>query len=561
MTVFHLKNRNMPAEAFAELKNILTYEITERKCKVMRRNEGAITLEFAVDSRMKADSYRVVKKEDGSYVVSANTTVTVFAGVGRFLVLSVFDGKGGFTPAACPISHKMKKSIRGIYLATHFYNFHHNAPIELECRHVLEQALRGFNAVMLCLAPQHYTSFETPEALEMIARLKQQLAIAKKIGMSTALVGFSNTGFSDFKNAAQFKMDESGRYQRDITAEFLTEVCPSLPAGYEEIEDLQRQFLSAFRDTDLDYIYLWPWDEGGCLCEKCYPWTTNGFMKCADMVRRILKEYGMKTQLCISTWHFGNQMPGEWENFWKHLAAGEYSWAPYVMVSFQSTKPDNVLRDNAIPEGVKFVDFPEISMQNPAKPWGGYGATPFPMYLNNLEEYTGYLNDGGYLYSEGIYEDVNKFICAGFYCGYYTDANEAMRDYFRFEFGIEDREAQNELIRASELMETTHRKNFSAPADGTPWTFGPRFGNPVPETKRIIDRIDKTVGKAWKNSWKWRLYVIRANVEAEIINSWRRDGTLTLKNSEIAQKYLRELWDISCCCEKTKLAVYVPVGK
>ena len=271
MTVFHFINRNLPAPAFEELKKILTEQVTDRRCKVMRRCENAVNIEFAVDRRMKADSYRVVKKDDGRYVVSANDTVTVFAGAGRFLVLSLFDGKGGFIPAECPISHKMKKRVRGIYLATHFYNFHHNAPIELECRHVLEQALRGYNSVMLCLAPQHYTSFNTPEAQDMIARLKQQLSIAKKIGMSTAMVGFSNTGFSNFVNAAQTELDDSGRYQRKITAEFVTEVCPSDPAGYAEIEDLQRQFLGAFRDTDLDYIYLWPWDEGGCLSKNAIP--------------------------------------------------------------------------------------------------------------------------------------------------------------------------------------------------------------------------------------------------------------------------------------------------
>ena len=284
-------------------------------------------------------------------------------------------------------------------------------------------------------------------------------------------------------------------------------------------------------------------------------------MKCADMVRRIMKEYGMKTQLCISTWHFGNQMAGEWDNFYKHLAAGEYSWAPYVMTAFQSGKPCDVIKKNGIPDGVKLVDFPEISMQNPAKPWGGYGATPFPMYLTSLEEFTGEYNDGGYLYSEGIYEDVNKYICADFYCGYTRNANDALREYFRYEFGLTDSAAQSELIRASELMELTHRKNFSAPADGSPWSFGPRNPTPIPETKRIIDKIDPMIGKAWRNSWKWRLYVIRANVEYEMIMDWLKNGTWTLKNSETAQKYLRELWDISCCCEKTKLAVYVPVGK
>jgi len=561
MTSFFIKNRSLPAEGFAELKKILRSEIEKHGGRISGRREGSLILSVGIDHRLAEDSFRIAPEGNRSYSVSATSLINCFAATGHFLRSGSFDREGNFTPPSSEISHRMKKPVRGIYLATHFYNYHHSSPAAEEERYIAEQALRGFNSVMFCLAPQHYTSFTEPAALEMIERLKMQIRFSKKLGMSTAFVGFSNTGFSNYskKYAAQIEPDGSGRYARPITAEFITEVCPSTDGGMKEIERLEREFLSAFAGCDIDYLYIWPYDEGGCLCEKCYPWSTNGFMKTAELLKRLMKEYGMKTKPCISTWHFGAQLDGEWDIFYKHLSTGEYDWAEYIMTCFQSGRVPGVIMKNGVPDGVKFVDFPEISMQNPASPWGGRGATPFPMYLDACEKNCGHLMQGGYLYSEGIYEDVNKFIVAGYYSGLYKSAPEALRAYAAYEFGIDDPVILCEFVNMCNLMEASHKYTATFREDA-PSTFVPRYATPMYAEYDSMKIIDQVIPASLKNGWKWRIFVIRASIDRILLKTWSETGLFTLKDSPEAQKLLSELDSIYYVSEKTKSCVLPPLG-
>ncbi len=561
MTVFHPVNSNLPADAYKILFDALRRKAEERGVRVVRRKtDKSLTLRFVVSSRLHRDSFQVTEErtDDGSFIRIAGSDIPcVFAALGRFLTLSRFDCKGGFEPPALPLRHRMKKPVRGIYLASHFYNFHHSCPIEEECDYIADQALRGFNQLMLCLGLQHYRTLRDPDALEMIDRIKRIFAFTSSIGMKNSLIAFSNTGMDGYPRefAAETKADGSF-YVRDIVAEFITELCPSTEGGMREIERIHREFFEAFSDTRVDYFYLWPYDEGGCLCEKCRPWSTNGFMKVAELDRRLMKEYGIEGGLCISTWHFDLQMPGEWDNFYRHLENGEYSWSPYIMTAFQSGRLPRVIAEKGIPEGVRFVDFPEISMQNPAHPWGGFGATPFPMYLNNVEENVGAYNEGGFLYSEGIYEDINKYIVAGFYCGYAAHDADSLREYFAFEFGIYYKGVQNELIRACQLMESAHKRETSHPDDGTPWKFQIRWGTAVPEVKKIIDKTDLFLPDRLRSLWKWQLLRIRAQLDFILYSNGYR-----LKDSPEAQKLLARLCEIYHAGEKTKYCVMPPLGK
>ena len=556
---FSLSNRNLPDGAFAVLSDAIGRLLSARGCALSERKD-ALRIVFATDRRLRDDSFAVRSRRDsaGEYTEVAGYDIPcVFAGAGRYFTLSRFDCRGGFEPCQLPLRHKMKKPVRGLYLASHFYNWHHSSPIGDELDYIADQALRGFNQIMLCVGIQHYRTLRDPEALEMIGRIKRIFAFTSSIGMKNALIAFSNTGMDGFPRefAAEEKAD-GVFYTRDIVAEFVTELCPSTAGGMREIERIQREFFSSFADTHVDYYYLWPYDEGGCLCEKCRPWSTNGFMKVAELDRRLMKEYGIGGELCISTWHFGAQMPGEWANFYPHLESGEYSFAPYIMTAFQSGRLPSVIAEKGIPRGVRFVEFPEISMQNPAHPWGGFGATPFPMYLNNVEENTGAYNEGGFLYSEGIYEDINKYIVACFWCGYAEHDAQSMREYFGFEFGIYDGAVASELVRACQLMESSHRRETSHPDDGTPWRFQIRWGTAVPEVKKIVEAAESSVPARLRPSWKWRLFAIRAELDYILYSNGYR-----LKDSARAQELLAELWRIYCVTEKTKYCVCPPLGK
>jgi len=562
---FSLINKNLPDASFDVLKSALYERLQKRNADIA--DNGDTVLSLAIDPSMEADSYKIYENEGITYI-EANDLCTVFAGVGRYFVKGTFDQRGGFRPAKLPISHKMNNSMRGMYLASHFYNFYHAAPVEEVYDKIVDLAFRGCNCLMLCFGVQHYTGTKEPAAVEFIGRMKLMLKFADKCGIAPALILFSNTGFKDsyYGIEAQMELDGTGNYDKPHLAEFTTEICPSTEAGWAEIERQQREFFEAFADTPIKYFALWAYDEGGCLCEKCYPWVTNGFMKVADLCRKLIDEYGYNAEIIISTWHFGIRKYTEWEIFYEELRKGTYSWSPYIMTDFRPRgRMNKVFVENGIPEGVHLIDFPEISMCS-AKPWGGFGANPITMLLDNIYQNCGQYHDGGFPYSEGIYEDINKWVCLGFYTGHYKHSADAVRDYIRYEFGIED---TDELLRAVQLMESslprgTERTDETGKfvvtngvegrIEDQTYRFPIRWGTAIPETYRIITEWDKKLPEKLRTDWKWRLFVIRATLDRELLNN----GYIT-RYSEVAQDAYRELYKITHT-ENAKFCVHPPKG-
>ncbi len=545
-----LINRNLPEESFEILKKTLEKKLSLRGVALSEK-DADVSWQFRIDSTMESDSYSV-EAQGKEVIFSANNLCTVFAAAGRYLVKGRFDQKGGFEPPAMPLKHKMRDSLRGMYFASHFYNFYHAAPIEEVLEIIAEQALNGCNMLMLCFGVQHYTSAKTQEAQQMIARMKLMLKYADKCGIAPALILFSNTGFdgSPAELEAQFNIDDSGRYYRNITAVFTTELCPNKKGGIEEIERQQREFFEAFADTPIKYFALWPYDEGGCLCEKCYPWATNGFMKVADLSRRLIKEYGYDAQIIISTWHFEMNMKDEWSVFYEELKKGTYNWAPYIMTSFRSAKLPKCFQEGGIPEGVHLIDFPEISMLD-AKPWGGFGANPVTMFLDNYDKACGKWHEGGFPYSEGIFEDINKWVCYGFYTGHYENSADAVRDYIRYEFGMED---TDDLLRAIQLMETCLTRGHVKLPSGE-FRFPIQWGRAIPEIYRIVTSMDEKLPETLRKNWKWRIVYLRAVLDYELYQN-----DYITKYSETAQAAYHELHSIFHT-QKALFEVCPPEGK
>ena len=549
-TVFSFVNESIPDKSFNELVRVVSRRVEMRGCAVAEQG-GDIILKLAIKAAEGSDHY-CIRQEGDVVCVEANNVCTVFAAVGRLLVLGKFDCKGGYTLPALPIEHTMKKSLRGMYLASHFYNFHHAAPFEESAETIADLALRGYNTLMLLIGVQHYDSYADAEAQEMIAHVKRMLKYADLCGMAPAMIMFSNTGFRNVppEIEAQAKMDDSGRYRRDLIAVYNTEICPSIPEGMAEIEKQHRAFFEAFSDTPIKYFFAWAYDEGGCLCEKCYPWVTNGFLKVCELDRKLIKEYGYDAQLCISTWHFNLVMPNEWELFYDKIESGELDWAPYIMTAFQSGRLPEVFVKRGAPKRAKLIDFPDISMCG-AYTWGGFGSNPYTMFLDNNEKNCGDIHDGGFPYSEGIYEDINKWVCANYYCGYHADSADSVREYIRYEFGMED---TDELLRALQLMETSLHRGIDRNEDA-PWRVNIRWGRAIPEAYRLVVKADEQVPEALKHHWKWRCVYLRAVIDYRLYLNLG-----VVKDDEIAQNAYKEICEMFHL-EKAIFHVSTLVGK
>lgn len=503
-------NRNLPEAAAARFARVLARQIASRGGSLA---PGGYLIAVSLNAAREADSFALTPA-DGGVSIEANNLCTLYAGLGWFLLHSRFDFAGGFTPAALPVQKKQANSIRGMYLASHFYNFWHVAPMEEVEPHLENFALWGCNTLMLCLAPQHYTSFKSPEAEEMIARLKALFAYAGELGIAPALILFSNTGFHDRPEELAAPWDQRGNYITPNYAELHKEICPSLPGGMDEIRRAHREFFEAFADVPVKYFAYWAYDEGGCTCDDCAPWSTNGFIRCyEESVKDQIAEFFPDAEIILSTWHFDRHLKDEGVDFYDKLAAGAYPWAKYIMaIHFDGTLMP-ALTARGVPAEHRFIDFPEISMWG-AKPWGGFGANPIPLRLDNIADNGGGALDGGFPYSEGLWEDINTFLCITRYSGWYETTTDALRDYIRYYFGAGDGETES-LLRAIQLMETTLWRGCERLADGR-MRYPLRVPNGVREVYRLITEADAVLPESARTSWQWRIVYLRAVIDYEL---------------------------------------------
>lgn len=557
MFTLDLKNGNLSDKEFSCLESVLRRHAEKRGGRLGKADDAyRITVSvvpYSDEEKDRKDSFLV--SPDGNYgaQISANNLCTLYAGLGRFLISSSFDFCGGFEPAALPISHEQKCRIRGMYLATHFYNFWHIAPMDEVRPYIEDLALWGCNSLMLCLAPQHYTSFKSPDAVKMAERLKELFACAGEMGIDPALILFSNTGYIDRPEEIAAPWDMRGEYITPNYAELHREICPNLPGGMDEIRRVHREFFEAFSDVPIKYFAYWPYDEGGCTCDACSRWSENGAVKVyEESVKPLIKEYFPDAEMILSTWHFDRHLRDEGLRLYNNVAAGKYPWAKYILAVHGDGQLMPLVLKNGAPDDRSVIDFPEISMWS-CRPWGGYGANPIPMRLDNFFSAAGDALDGGFPYSEGMWENLNEFFCVSHYSGAYESTTDALRDYIRYYFGIKDTE---KLVRAIQLMEATLWRKTELAPDGR-LRVTPYVPAAIREIYKIITEIDATLPEAVKKDARWRIIYLRAVIDFEI--STHENIPL---NSARAQSCFRELWDIYHAYDmRIQKSVCPPLGR
>lgn len=539
MAMICLKNGGVDKEDFERIEKIWIRQLSERGCEPSA-NGTPVTLRL--DKRIDEDEYRIFA--DGTLV--SGSKIGLLAALGRYLRDGSFDGKGGFTPATEDVALKMRSGIRGMYFASHFFNFYHVAPMEKIYEILDSLALRGCNALMAWYDMHHYTYVDDPESVKMIQRLKQIFRYAKALGMKLCFGTLANEAFSGTDDAIKADWRAVNGYKTPPVGHYHVEICPNAPGGMEEILRQRRAVLRAFSDIVFDFVSFWPYDQGGCTCAKCVPWGANGFLKIAPQFRKVVEEEMPGTKILCSTWRFGDFIDGEWQAFYQRMQEEQFQFFAYLFDYFSSLEamPEGI-RHGVMPGGKKMLSFPEISMRG-AVPWGGFGANPMPAYLERNEREMGKYYEGGFPYSEGIFSDINQAIMLGFATGQYDTAYDILRDYSKYEFCAPHPEAVASLMFDMEETLPRHRVDQhgvcqdylrkEAPAD-TVFRFV--FENPQ-KIDTIYERakdIDAQLPQAMRATWRWRILYLRAAIDFEL---YHNDGLQT----EACEAYYQELTEI-----------------
>lgn len=534
----------MPLEAFRILEKAAARLMTVRSVPM---GEG-FPVSLEIDPSL-ADEHYVIKSDNCGCELCAADGPALFAALGRFLRLSRFDGKGGFLPFEGEIDFTPAKKLRGMYFATHFNNFYHSAPIEKVCEVVEDLALRGCNSLLVWFDMHHFESMEDACAQALVKRLREILGYANKIGIGGSLTMISNEGFASSPAELRAEWQARNGYHAEPDSHYHVEICPSKAGGIEEILRARRAMLEYFADLKIDYVVYWPYDQGGCTCKDCAPWGANGFLKLLPHFKALVKEMMPQTEVIVSAWYFDRFTSGEWAGFTERLGDEMFADVPYILSFFANGELPPVLREKGMPEGVKFIEFPEISMWS-CSPWGGYGASHLAEFLERNHGTGKSIYSGAYPYSEGIFEDTNKFIELALYSGEHENAFDALRDYVRFEFCTDD----EELYEALRLTERSLSRKRSRPGDYIKVTMNDT--SEVERIREVFEKYNSILPENITSSRNFRLFYLRALIDSEIA---RNDGFSI--RSELCQKAMQEIDEIYYVNEKTCPWVRPATGK
>ena len=133
-------------------------------------------------------------------------------------------------------------------------------------------------------------------------------------------------------------------------------------------------------------------------------------------------------------------------------------------------------------------------------PWGGFGANPLPDYCARLGADMRGRIAGGWPYSEGIYEDLNKFFWAQYDWNPDRAEDDVLAEYAAYYLSPE---AAGDAVRLFHLLEKTHTRRG--------WLV--RNLAQADEAWALAQAIDARLSPWARKSWRWRILYCRAAID------------------------------------------------
>lgn len=482
----------------------------EERCVTKIRTSGyaELKVELLIEVGIGAEGFRITEAKNGNIRIVGNDQRGVIYGVGKFLRTSIYS-KEGFIAGKWRGTSVPEKLVRGIYFATHFYNYYQTAPIEEVELYMEDLALCGINSLLVWYDIHHFNGSNDPDAVALRNRLKRIMQKAKKLDMGVGLIVIGNEGYA---NSPEELRALPGGYRGGNYPEV---ICPNKPGGLEYILKVFNENIDYSGDIQPEYICIWPYDQGGCGCSDCKPWGSNGFVKCARGISEIAREKIPGVKIILSTWYFDST---EWRSLSNQLA-GDFGWVDIILAE----DIPGYENSNLLPlEGNRpIVGFPEISMYN-TFPWGGFGATPLPNHLLGQWQKAKNRIVGGFPYSEGIFEDISKFTYSQIYWNSKMSPEDILKEYISYEYSpylVDD------IFKVLSTLEQNHHMRWwPGKLEGVKLTMDwfpsknvkPLADPGAEEAYAIVRQVDTELPDWARRSWRWRILYIRALLDADL---------------------------------------------
>jgi hypothetical protein len=178
-----------------------------------------------------------------------------------------------------------------------------------------------------------------------------------------------------------------------------------------------------------------------------------------------------------------------------------------------------------VPGQLPLLNFPEISMWG-NWPWGGFGANPLPSRFQRLWDQVKHVVQGGFPYSEGIYEDLNKAVEVQFYWDPNRTARATLEEYIGYEFGSGVTE---DVLALIDLLENTASRSYRRQPVDTAAAL---------QALQLAEAVNTRLPVWAKQSWRWEILHLRAVLDRERFAG----GGLEAPAAEAAMLRLIELY-------------------
>ena len=473
-----------------------------------------LVVKFQTDSSLAGDD-AVVNVADGSATVRGGRFRAFVFGAGTLLramrygekTVELSEGEYRFSP---------EKKIRIAYFARHFNNWYLKAGADEMVRYVEDLALWGLNGFLMQVDyPAVDWVWSTPGDRAVFAAATVALSErVRALDLDFMTFGGDNCAPEDMPPEFRAVPDKKPRGATQYN------VCPAQPGALEYLLRRRQETLDRSRHIPLSGLLYWPFDEGGCSCKTCAPWGGNGYVKLIERMAGMNKAVYPDSKHLVSTWLFRKE---DWPGFYRYLESQD--WIDMILVDSPTEFPKYPL-ENPVPKGIPVVTFPEISMWG-RFPWGGTGANPLPARFERIFRVCEHAVEGFMLYSEGIYEDVNKIVVNGLYVDPKRHGADILADYAKWELpGCDPADFVKLCQMLEDVFEAKHGKGNGRKSHRFT-TYVVDGGKALGETDEFLrktavagealalaDKIDAAILPRMRRSWRWRQVYLRAKVDA-----------------------------------------------
>jgi len=535
MKTFHITVNDL---RYSDLVQIIAKRLADRG--MVCAEDAEFQLKVMIDASFRKDSFRITGKPN-KIEITADSLINAYAGCGRLLYTSSF-GENGIVPSEKRGIGSFDCGFRCVYTATHFHTFYFNAPLEEVFTYVEDMALMGINCLSYMVPDINLNIHRKAEMEAAFERCATVCRKAMSLGMKLYVTGATSCTFLEIPEHLKATPIPDPIPCRGNAGH---KVCPSKPDGQKILDEHNRLVMNEWkkRGIRVDYVGFFPYDEGGCGCSECHPWGAAGYIKACKRAREVIREIYPDCQFVVGTWLFDRPEEGEWDALSKSLE--EEKWADMIMADSHDQYPRYPL-DVKVPGHLPLIAFPEISMWG-LWPWGGYGASFFPKRYTKIWQSTEGKLDGGRMYSEGIYEDLNKYIVAGLYRDYNNDPDQAVAEYAGYHLGCVDVSLFVEMVNCIERNTVLNADNPGQKVFMTP-ELNKSDRKLVQRAWELAQEIDASLPEWGRTSWRWRLLYLRALIDLHRYNNEK------LHENDETIAAMKELADIYHCIKDYKIA-------